>query len=98
MRCGWKYQDLLLSLNIHKSKPPSGGFLLSEITMIEVKDEANLVDYIISPQEILYITKKFQSSSSAGDMYQIKIMFKTSKELEVILTDTALSVLVEAMG
>lgn len=66
--------------------------------MIEVKDEANLADYIINPQEILYITKKFQSSSPAGDMYQINIMFKTSKELEMVLTDTALSVLIGAMG
>lgn len=66
--------------------------------MIEVKDEANLNDYLINQQEVLYITKKFQSSSQNSSTYQVSIMFKTGQSLEMILTDTALADLVGAMG
>ena len=66
--------------------------------MIEVKDEANLNDYLINQQEVLYITKKFQSSSQNSSTYQVSIMFKTGQSLEMVLTDTALADLVGAMG
>ena len=66
--------------------------------MIKVKDESNLVDYTINQNEVLYITEKFQSSSQNSSTFQVSIMFKTGQSLEMVLTDTALSELVGAMG
>jgi hypothetical protein len=66
--------------------------------MFEVYDEANLNSYLIRLQEVQYITKKFQSSSQAGSTFQISIMFKNSKELEMTLTDVVLGELVGALS